>query len=367
MKPSHKNIILNNKGRTLIYNRGNALRNWDSKLANIKAGNNDILDIAVIGDSISEGFQQGANSATLLSGGFKWKLSTYFNTRYDDVGRGFIPEYYPSAGDGPIFTARTGRYLNNNYSVGYKSIYTKTIGDTLQFTFSGTGCEIWTFQSISMGNIDVSIDEGDAVNYDLAVNPTTYPKRLVIASGLEDTTHTVLITNNSTANFHYSGFMEHKGTRGIRVHMCGKSGAAAYYFTEASKVLPAYTSLAPDLAIINIGTNDYMTNVAPATFKANLQTLVTHLKSIGTDIIIGTDGTNDRTGFTYAWQNYLDPMKEVALSNNCCFVDTDSRWGSNANARSNGYLPVANATDIHPPVLGHNDEYLTYKNIIDPS
>ncbi len=367
MKPSHKSIVLNNKGRTLIYNRGNALKNWDSKLANLKAGNNDILDIAVIGDSISEGFQNNVNLATLKANGFKWKLSTYFNALYDDVGEGFIPGYYPSAGAGPTPVTYTGTWVTSNYNFAGVSKRSNVAGDKISFSFTGTGCEIWTYQASTMSDIDVSIDGGANTTFTIATSPTTYPKRVTIANGLENTTHTVVITLKSNAYFHFSGFMELKGTRGVRVHMCAKSGSGIGSFTNNISVLPAYTDLAPDLAIINIGTNDYMTNTVPATFKTNLQTLITHLKGIGTDVIIGTDGTNDRTGFTYEWQNYLDAMKEVALSNNCCFVDTDSRWGSKYNARSNGYLPVANPTDIHPTILGHNDAFETYKMIIDPS
>ena len=110
-----------------------------------------------------------------------------------------------------------------------------------------------------------------------------------------------------------------------------------------------------------------MSNIVPSTFKTNLQTLVNHLKGLGTNIIIGTDGTNDRTGFNNPWQSFLDIMEDVALENNCCYINYDKFWGTNVNARNNGYLPAANLTDIHPTEYGQDSMFRLPMKVIDPS
>lgn len=373
MKPSHRNVVLQKKDKTRIYNRGPALQNWDAKLANIQAGNNDILDVAIIGDSISEGFINNASLASLLANSFKWKLTTYFNNKYDDVGRGHIPNYYPSSGgDAGSLHTYTETWSGSAYSFAAKSTLTTVNGATCSFTFNGTGCDIWVNKGTGLSNINVSVDGGAPSNYDLTTTPTTLPYVLTIASSLENTSHTVTITNMAAKNLRYSGFIEKKGTRGVRVHMTAKSGGGSSSFTNATSNLPWFTALAPDLAVFNIGVNDHTSNVVPATFKSNMQTLITHLKGLGCDVIVGTDGTDDRTDdgatpYTYGWYDYVAAMKDVALSNNCCFIDTDRQWGGPRNARQNDLIPVGSATDIHPTIAGHNQIYEVLRDVIDPT
>jgi len=353
MLKKKKLILLTPKGEIVtIYNLAGGLANWTPKKATLDAGGSGILDIVCAGDSITEGYQTGGTLATFRANAFKWKLSTYFNTIYDDCGEGFFPIRYPATGTPGI--RETGTWVESGYNFNNCSKYTETSGATLAFTFNGTGCKIWVVKGSGYSNIDVSIDGGVATNYDLTAASLTYPVIIQIAEGLTNTSHTVTITNKDNKRFHFSGYMEEKGSRGIRVHMGGHVGNKASNFGSPRQyVRDYYTDLAPDLVIYNIGVNDHGAGVvAPSTFKNYVNVFVEHLKSIGADVIIGTDGCDDRIR-TYPWADFTDSLMEVALDNNCVFVNTDKQWGGINNARNNGYQPPIPSTDPHWTPLGH--------------
>lgn len=355
--------------KCILFNSKKGLTKWKSKLNAIKNGTNNILNIAYVGDSIGEGFQNGANLSTLQANAAKWKLTTYFNTIFDDCGWGYIPEHYPSAGAGPLIITYTGTWATTNYNFVRKAKSTNTNGSYLEFSFNGTGCEIWTRQNTSQtSSILVEVDGGAAVEYNLRVAPTTFPKRLTIATGLENTTHTVKITNNAAQTFAFMGIMEHKGSRGVRVHLMSKSGAIAGNISDPTTSQTCWVGLSaagmvPDLTIYNIGANDYLQPTTLSTFETNVNQDLSMLKNLGCDIIIGTDGCLDIAGYPYSWDGYVSILKRIAKKYNCCFVHHTRDWGSVGGARSNGYLST-NASDPHPTIAGHLSMYNRYISLI---
>jgi len=337
-------VVLEGKKDPSQINIRSGLKNWRYKLKNI--GETEILDIAIIGDSISEGYQVGADTATLKANGFKFILDDYFSSIFEDCGEGYMPYYYPTNSQQAVFG---GTWINHTYSFVRISKRTVVDGSTVSFPFTGPSLQIWT--GIGTGAIiDVSIDEGEATRYTLS-GTLALPALATIATGLSNTTHTCTITNQSRANnFHFAGWMETKGTRGIRTHMCAKSGSSAASFINATKVLPYYTLLAPDLAIIHIGTNDYMSNVDPDTYESNLRILINHLISIGTDVLLLTQ-TNDRTGYTYNMKDYNDKLRLVARDLGVGLLDLDRKV---IRSPRDFYFPPLPSDDIHPTIAGHS-------------
>ena len=238
---SFKDFLIYIKSRKCIINGDSALKTWLSKYKNL--GINEILDVAYVGDSIGEGYMLTADTATLLAKASKWKMSNYFNSKpgLDDVGNGWLHFIYPSLS--PL-TTYAGTWATSNYSFINQSKTTIEANATVSFPFAGTGCEIWVQKAPSLGTIGVSVDGGDEVIMSLA-DATGFPVKMTITSGLVNTNHTVTITNKEAKRIHFSGYMEHKGTRGVRVHMCAKTGNVAGNFIDATKNLPWFTLLIP--------------------------------------------------------------------------------------------------------------------------
>jgi hypothetical protein len=347
MLPQHLNILLKNKHDSFLQNP-HALERFRQKLISLEQGNNEIIDIAIAGDSITDGYNAGDTTATLMANGYTYLLSSKFAERYgESVGRGYIPTQHPY---GKSYIAKTGTWNENGYNVVKNGYNVSTQGATLSFNFNGTGVELWTMKIGSAGTISVSIDGGEAVNYNLQQGTAVFPYVINI-TGLEDGEHTCLITNTEAKYFNFAGFKEIKGNKGIRIHHCSRSGADSTYlnWTDAR---PYWSQLNPDLTIVAIGVNDFGNQTNLTTFKNNLQGFITNIGAYS-DIIITTLGPSDQSG-TIPYSSYVDGIRDVVkLNSSVAFLDFDAIWGGCANARTMGYYPTG--TNIHPNGVGHQE------------
>ena len=121
--------------------------------------------------------------------------------------------YSPYATNAKGMTAPAGFTVDSN---GY--LVSSTAGSTLTFTFTGTDLKLWTWSTPTSGSIDITIDGINAGSQDLYRNVAN-SRVIPVASGLEETEHTVTLTLQATDNgsdmelrwFFVSGSDNHNG------------------------------------------------------------------------------------------------------------------------------------------------------------
>lgn len=110
---------------------------------------------------------------------------------------------------------------------------------------------------------------------------------------------------------------------------------------------------APHLSILNCSINDIVPQTALATYKANIQTVITNCKLSG-DVILRT-GTSIQNGYsTYVTGNeipYLNTLYDLAEENNLPIIDIHRDWVSWVDANAIGLITNA----AHPNKIGYND------------
>jgi acyl-CoA thioesterase-1 len=79
----------------------------------------------------------------------------------------------------------------------------------------------------------------------------------------------------------------------------------------------------PDLVVISLGTNEYLTQVDPAVFEGNLRRLVQdiHAASPRTAILLAVQWTSHLPNPTYVWEQYKQKIQSVAVSEMAAMVD----------------------------------------------
>ncbi|GAB3429777.1 SGNH/GDSL hydrolase family protein [Actinophytocola sediminis] len=79
----------------------------------------------------------------------------------------------------------------------------------------------------------------------------------------------------------------------------------------------------PALAIISLGTNEYLAQVQPGVFEANLRQLVDDIQTISprTAILLAVQWTARVPSPTYSWEQYKQRIQAVAVSEITAMVD----------------------------------------------
>ena len=110
---------------------------------------------------------------------------------------------------------------------------------------------------------------------------------------------------------------------------------------------------APKLTIYDIGINDWDTSVSVATYKTNVQAIITAAKTVG-DIILVTPIPSNPSFASIpnaTQQLYVAALYQLAATNNVPLIDNFSRWQSYAVSNSVGFY----YDSLHGNALGYND------------
>src|SRR5690606_17658055 len=101
-------------------------------------------------------------------------------------------------------------------------------------------------------------------------------------------------------------------------------------------------SIAPHLTIIELGLNEYNTDTATATFKTNMQTLITRGLLTGDVMLVVSNPPDDSV--KQDWASYQAVMHELATENRIPIIDVTQRLVSYANATALGLV----TNGLHP-------------------
>jgi hypothetical protein len=108
--------------------------------------------------------------------------------------------------------------------------------------------------------------------------------------------------------------------------------------------------LAPNLMVLNLTINDPLYSTAPATYKSNIQALITAVTSNGGAVVMMTGNPSNPTAIPLAARQQYDAIfKGLALSNNVPVLDSTCRWTSYAASTA------LYANTLHPNTTGYAD------------
>lgn len=321
---------------TVVYPTGTPMQFWKAAAA---AKNATAL---FIGTSMTEG--QGASAKAK-----RWldliQAPVRANAAVAGGGVGYLPALYWVYAPDSVWTpysAQTGTHATDfgAYSPGRRAD-TMSAGATTTYTVTGTSADLWWIAGY--GSFTYKVDGGAAVTANTAGTAGQLTKTPITLGAAG--THTVLIT--ATTAVHFAGIMVYNGdaTSGIRFVDAAKTGSEINDFAGMGQVWAAF---APDLAVIELGVNEFNRNNATAAqVKARLQSLISDIRgavgkslSIAVVVIGGTPPTP--AGQTEDWATYKAAIRAVATDDPSVQVIS---WESLGNAPGPNFTSDLHYTD----------------------
>ena len=339
------------------YNCLRGLKHWNAALTNSGIA---AAKIAFIGDSITAG-----TAASPITNSYVNRLTRLLQNLYgagtsEAIWRGgSSPDSRWTLTSGTWATGSVGgpggltlSSTNSSDRLTISSVY----GDTL---------EIYTVNSTdTSGSFAVTIDGGSdntisqSTTGSLATSQTV--RNTVSMGSLGN--HTVVIKGPSSGSLYVAGIAGRIGSTGVRVYPFGYSGSRSTDWSSSTdnrdQALAAYV---PNLTVIAVGsTNDYYYQTVPATFKTNIERIITEVQAISptASILLLVENPMGAGIFgggsaTYQQSEYIAKLYELADTYNCAVVDMYNRWGDDTYQQDQGLT-----TDhIHPTNLGHADYF----------
>jgi len=341
---------------------------------------NASCSIACLGDSITEG-----QHSTVMDNRWAGRLRAELNARFPIPsqpagGRGFIgcsgtgetSFTWPVTKNGSPGTVnqgpKGGTYTAGQTTAGYQL---NASGQSFVFTLNGDSATIMWVQVAFGGTFSYQVDSGSTSNVSTNGSGTVDGKTTHISLGSAGS-HTLTLAWVS-GNASVDGVIEYYGdyASAIQTHDCGHFGwQTSNWVTSLSSgsaggPASAIAALAPNAIIIALGVNDQFSNVAPATYGSNLQTIISYLKTQLTSpypafILLMYPPRSGQSNYTYPWSQYVAQAWAVALA------DTSGPGGTSVVSVldfTRGPLMPGADTDVygfwqsndnvHPSNLGH--------------
>lgn len=330
-----------------IYNAGVGLKKWYSVVSKLKTSNG-IVNINVIGTSISS----GGITTDYQKDSWVYLLKNKLKKEFGDVGFGGVSCGYPYALGTPLWTF-SGTWNNvQQYGINGEAQLSTVTGSTATFNFNGNGISILVSCGSDGGKFLATIDDDTPIEFD-TYNATEIPTKEFIINNLENSLHTLTITQNDDGkNVILIGAYELNGVKGFRVNNLSRSGGSSTTATQYENNIDAEISFwQPSLTIIEHFTNDYYNQKSLATFKSDIQKLITEAKLYG-DVIILPNGIREETN-EITQSQYIQVLVDLANENGVALLDTFNRWGGDYDY-ANETLMFLHDT-VHPNNAGHMD------------
>jgi lysophospholipase L1-like esterase len=257
--------------------RGPYLTPWYAALANRQFAR---ANIVCIGDSITEG--QGATAYdNRWIGRLRDMLRSHFPTPgLTGGGRGYIN--IVSTGEVSYTWPTTISGSPPGVTTGPKAggLQLNTTGQQVVYNLTGDSADIMWEQVGFGGTFSYKVDSGSPVNISTNGGSTQDGKITHISLGSAGAHTLTLAWVSGSANV--DGVVEYNGdfATGIQVHDCGHYGWQTSSWTGTNTgVYASIAALNPGLVIISLGVNDQFLGVVPSTYQANLQTIISDVKT----------------------------------------------------------------------------------------
>lgn len=313
-----------------------ALRRWSAALAD--AANNP-ADVMCIGDSITEG-----SSSTTVAGRWVDQMTAQLRALIPvpgvNGGLNYNPVRYVTS-TLPAAATVTGTPTSSAYGLGARSYDLTTTTPVITFTVTGSSFKIFYVRSAGTGVGSYSIDGAGAVSFTTStgnLGRTDTQASTTVAFATRGT-HTVAVKWVSGGTVTLEGLAVFDGdeTKGVRVWESGYFGLSTVDITNnigfgLFGFDDRITAIQPALVILQFGTNDANTavaNISAATYKANMLTIISHIKSACTitPSIVLMAMYRPNVTFVEPWGNYVQALYDIAAADNAvCVLDLTARF-----------------------------------------
>lgn len=299
-----------------------------------------------IGDSLTEGQGSSAKSKRwldLLLAHIRTSLPTTGVTG----GAGYLPSWYavytPDSSWTHVNATRTGTHVDvpqNAGDVTDKSLGLRSdemsAGATLTYTVTGTSMDLWWVQGY--GSFTYTIDAGSPVTVSTA-GTTGNPGRTAHVSLGAAGSHTVVITATTAVRF--SGLMIYNGDESAGIRFV--DAAHVGFYTDAylgTGMQQAWGLVNPDLAVIELGANDYtFTHATSAQVKANLVSQIAQVRAAVSKqvsiVVINLPSMPASGGNAESWTAYRTAITSIGTDDPTVRIITFPTWST----ASDGFHP----------------------------
>ncbi len=240
-------------------------------------------------------------------------------------------------------------YGYNNFTYGLTS------GCTLTYSLVGTSAVIVYAKSSGGGSFTWKVDSGSTTTVSTSGTLTDGQVVNVTLGATAGASHTLTIAWASGGTAYIDGVIEYDAdsASGIQVYNCGYSGAVSANWTGQDWA--PMTIVPPALVIIELGGDDWESNVPPATFQSNLTTIIsdirTALSAHPTNFLLLT-AVGQTASLTYQYSQYVDAMYAVAAAaSDVDVLDLTIRMPANSAADLSSSLYDVSTAELTP--TGH--------------
>lgn len=304
------------------YNIDKGLSKYKNSL---KSTNTQKVKIYCIGESNT----RGEYSSDEVNKSWVGVMKSSMQNKYGSAGEGFISIYEGALPPGtkPRWTLGKGWSVSGASNVvvsnvggfgGCFGISNKNISPAT-LVFTGTDLDLLYAKASGGGTAEVTIDGTKVGTINCSGKETSFSNR-VSYSGLSNTTHTLVITPNTTSNVLIEGAFASSNVKGIEVDKIAISSKRASYFNAALAKESWDTLPAPDLVLLSFGLNEAANKVPVEDYKANMIGLVTYWKGRGSSVCIVTN-PKPAESWTTNWLSYVKSLYEIADNYNTGIID----------------------------------------------
>jgi len=278
---------------------------------------------------IGESNTRGEFSSDEVNKSWVGVMKSSLQNQYGNAGEGFINIY-----EGALPIGTKGRWsLGKGWSVsGASRETTSNVGGfggcfgisnknttSATLTFTGTNLDLLYAKATDGGTATVTIDGAEVGTINCLDKAVSFSNKDSY-SGLNNSTHILVITPNTTGNIFIEGAIASTNTTGIEVDKIAISSKVASYFnTPLTKkvwdVLPS-----PELVLLSFGINESGRGVSVEDFKTNMIGLVTYWQGRDSNVCLVPNQKPDDS-WTKNWPAYVNAMYEIADKYNTGIID----------------------------------------------
>jgi hypothetical protein len=208
-------------------------------------------------------------------------------------------------------------------TLGPKSEFVQLAAATsLTVSLTGDAADIFYIKTGGGGTFSWALDGGSTTNVSTS-NATTLDGQITHITMAPPGNHSLVLAGVSGLS-NIGGVAEYYGdyAQGIQVHDCGHFGWKTNDWVNVlnngtAGPANAITALNPSVVIISLGVNDQFANVLPATYQANLQSIIADLRAVMSTpypafVIHMYPPRTGQGGYTYPWSQYTAAAWNVA-------------------------------------------------------
>lgn len=345
------------------------LARWNAALAG-QAANTYRPRLLCIGDSTTRGV--GSGNPDIITNSYPTQLATILTGQgRDATAQSFIGGGGQISGD--VFTgdpriAITGAwakligtfsiggiYIRNNNTTDFGTFTFTPVGDvdTIKYyAYSTSGTPVTVATSLD-GAADVNQVipgiSGGGIPSPVTITTTLGPHSLAVKRAVTFTNDISVAAMEAYDSTKYQISVLNAGWPSAQ--SVGWNGIANGYAPSPAMAADYYN---PDLTIVQIGINDWISNGGPVTleqFRLRLRAIINNLIN-NSDVVIASPIPSAITSAPLATQqSFVDVMEELATEYNLLFIDVFSYFGSYEIRDPQGWY----ADDLHGSALGYSE------------